>query len=102
MLCFHQNILKYVMTEAKERKQTAFENDWTVSSDEVLFADIAITCYLWTSKALDAYSLSSLLLLSCPESSTAVQRERLWSFCLGGINMLIYLCSTQFMLAFGT
>uniref|UniRef100_H2TEG7 Ubiquitin-like protease family profile domain-containing protein n=1 Tax=Takifugu rubripes TaxID=31033 RepID=H2TEG7_TAKRU len=28
------NVLKYLMTEAKERKQTAFENGWTVSFDE--------------------------------------------------------------------
>lgn len=32
---FFQNVLKYLMTEAKERKQTAFENGWTVSFDEV-------------------------------------------------------------------
>lgn len=30
-----QNILKYLMTEAKEKKQTAFENGWAVSFDEV-------------------------------------------------------------------
>ncbi|TWW72816.1 Sentrin-specific protease 5 [Takifugu flavidus] len=29
-----RNVLKYLMTEAKERKQTAFENGWTVSFDE--------------------------------------------------------------------
>ncbi|XP_041805614.1 sentrin-specific protease 5-like isoform X2 [Chelmon rostratus] len=29
-----RNILKYLMTEAKEKKQTAFENDWAVSFDE--------------------------------------------------------------------
>ncbi|XP_074545034.1 sentrin-specific protease 5-like [Halichoeres trimaculatus] len=29
-----RNILKYLMTEAKERKQTAFEKGWAVSSDE--------------------------------------------------------------------
>lgn len=29
-----RNILKYLMTEAKEKQQTAFENGWTVSFDE--------------------------------------------------------------------
>ncbi|XP_073348192.1 sentrin-specific protease 5-like [Pagrus major] len=29
-----RNILKYLMTEAKEKKQTAFESGWTVSFDE--------------------------------------------------------------------
>ncbi|XP_069366764.1 sentrin-specific protease 5-like isoform X2 [Paralichthys olivaceus] len=29
-----QNILKYLMAEAKEKQQTAFENGWTVSFDE--------------------------------------------------------------------
>lgn len=35
VLRFYQNVLKYLMTEAKERKQAAFENGWTVSFDEV-------------------------------------------------------------------
>lgn len=35
LLRFYQNVLKYLMTEARERKQTAFENGWTVSVDEV-------------------------------------------------------------------
>ncbi|XP_037537538.1 sentrin-specific protease 5 isoform X2 [Nematolebias whitei] len=29
-----RNILKYLMTEAKEKKQTAFESGWTISCDE--------------------------------------------------------------------
>uniref|UniRef100_UPI003AAB3E09 uncharacterized protein isoform X1 n=1 Tax=Centroberyx gerrardi TaxID=166262 RepID=UPI003AAB3E09 len=29
-----RNILKYLMTEARERQQTAFQNGWTVSCDE--------------------------------------------------------------------
>lgn len=30
-----RNILKYLMTEAKEKKQTAFESGWAVSFDEI-------------------------------------------------------------------
>lgn len=37
LLGFYQNVLKYLMTEARERKQTAFENGWTVSVDEVQY-----------------------------------------------------------------
>lgn len=44
VLRFYQNVLKYLMTEAKERKQTAFENGWTVSFDEVqqLFSHLCL------------------------------------------------------------
>lgn len=35
LLHFCQNVLKYLMTEAKERKQAAYEHGWTVSFDEV-------------------------------------------------------------------
>lgn len=35
LLYSSQNVLKYLMTEAKERKQMAFQNGWTVSCDEV-------------------------------------------------------------------
>lgn len=51
VLCFQQNILKYLMTEAKEKKQTAFEGGWTISCDEVrtdhIHADQAqkVYCY---------------------------------------------------------
>lgn len=30
------------MTEAKEKQQTAFENGWTVSFDEVCFIDVIV------------------------------------------------------------
>lgn len=35
MFSSQQNILKYLMSEAKEKKQTAFESGWTVAFDEV-------------------------------------------------------------------
>lgn len=35
------------MTEAKEKQQTAFENGWTVSFDEVCYTDVLAKTLVW-------------------------------------------------------